>query len=139
MSVSGNKDHSTSNKKVKNATPLEYNGISFKSKLEMYCYKLLKENKIPVEYEVEKFPILDPFVYNEEHIRGMSFTPDFVGDNFVVECKGFMNDAFPLRWKLFKHYLYRNKLRYDLYLPRNKKDVEKVVQEIVNNLKGRLL
>jgi hypothetical protein len=99
----------------------------------------LKENNIPVEYEVVKFQILDPFTYNNEKVRGMIFTPDFVGDNFVVECKGFMNDAFPLRWKLFKHHLSVNQLRYDLYLPRNKKDVEKVVLEIVNNLKGRLL
>lgn len=139
MNVSGTQNHSTSNKKVKNATPLEYSGVSFKSKLEMYCYKLLRESNIPVEYEVVKFQILDPFTYNDEKIRGMTFTPDFVGDNFVVECKGFMNDAFPLRWKLFKYYLCKNKLRYDLYLPRNKKDVEKVVQEIVSNLKGRLL
>lgn len=139
MSPSGVISHSTLNKKVKNATPLEYNGIHFKSKLEMYCYKLLKDYNVPVEYEVEKFPVLDPFVYNGEKVRGMIFTPDFVGDNFVVECKGFMNDPFPIRWKLFKHYLYKNQLRYDLYLPRNKKDVEKVVQEIVNNLKGRLL
>jgi hypothetical protein len=139
MNVSGEIIHSTSNKKVKNATPLNYNNVSFKSKLEMYCYKLLKENNIPVEYETVKFQILDPFIYNEEKIRGMTFTPDFVGDNFVVECKGFMNDAFPLRWKLFKYHLSKNQLRYDLYLPRNKKDVEKVVQEIVNNLKGRLV
>ena len=138
MNESG-ESHSTSNKKVKNATPLEYDSVSFKSKLEMYCYKLLKENNIPVEYEVVKFQILDPFVYNDEKVRGMIFTPDFVGDNFVVECKGFMNDAFPLRWKLFKHHLSTHQLRYDLYLPRNKKDVEKVVLEIVNNLKGRLL
>jgi hypothetical protein len=139
MNESGEISHSTPNKKVKNATPLEYNGVNFKSKLEMYCYKLLKENNIPVEYEVVKFQILDPFVYNDEKVRGMIFTPDFVGDNFVVECKGFMNDAFPLRWKLFKYHLSTHKLRYDLYLPRNKKDVERVVLEIVNNLKGRLL
>lgn len=139
MKKSGNEDHSTSNKKVKNATPLEYDGVDFKSKLEMYCYKLLKENQIPVEYENVKFQILEPFSYNEEKIRGMTFLPDFVGDTFVIECKGFMNDAFPLRWKMFKHHLYVNKLRYTLYLPRNKKDVETVVQEIVNNLKVRLL
>lgn len=139
MNVSGKDNHSTSNKKVKNATPLEYNGISFKSKLEMYCYKLLQENKVPVEYEVVKFQILDPFSYNGEKVRAMTFTPDFVGDTFVVECKGFMNDAFPLRWKLFKYHLWKNQLRYDLYLPRNKKDVEKVVTEIVNNLKRKLL
>ena len=93
MKKSGNENHSMSNKKVKNATPLEYDGINFKSKLEMYCYKLLKENQIPVEYENVKFQILEPFVYNDEKIRGMTFLPDFVGDTFVVECKGFMNDA----------------------------------------------
>jgi len=139
MKKSGNKNHSTSNKKVKNATPLEYDNISFKSKLEMYCYKLFKEKSIPVEYENVKFQILEPFSYNGEKIRGMTFLPDFVGDTFIVECKGFMNDAFPLRWKIFKHYLYINKLRYTLYLPRNKKDVETVVQKVVNNLKVRLL
>ena len=139
MKKSGAKTHSTSNKKVKNATPLEYDGVHFKSKLEMYCYKLFKENNIPVEYENVKFQILEPFSYNDEKVRAMTFLPDFVGDSFIVECKGFMNDAFPLRWKLFKHYLYRNKLRYTLYLPRNKKDVETVVNEIVSNLKVRLL
>lgn len=138
MNVSGEESHSTSNKKVKNATPLEYDGISFKSKLEMFCYKLFKENNVPVEYETVKFQILDPFTYEGEKIRGMTFTPDFVGDTFVVECKGFMNDAFPLRWKLFKYHLSSHNLRYDLYLPRNKKDVEKVVQEITNKLKCRL-
>ena len=85
MKKSGTKSHSTSNKKVKNATPLDYDGVSFKSKLEMYCYKLFKENNIPVEYEKVKFQILEPFSYNNEKIRGMTFLPDFVGDNFIVE------------------------------------------------------
>lgn len=130
MKKSGKENHSTPNKKVKNATPLTYDNIEFKSKLEVYCYKLFKDNRIPVEYEQIKFQILDPFVYNDEKVRGMVFTPDFVGKNFVVECKGFMNDSFPLRWKFFKYHLYTNKLRYELYLPRNKKDVELVIQEI---------
>lgn len=138
MKKSGNKNHSTSNKKVKNATPLTYDSIDFKSKLEVYCYKRLKESKVPVEYEKTKFQILDSFTYNNEKIRGMVFTPDFVGDDFVIECKGFMNDAFPLRWKLFKHHLYSNKLRYELYLPRNKKDVEEVVSDIINKHNRRI-
>jgi hypothetical protein len=133
MKKSGKESHSTSNKKVKNATPLTYDNIEFKSKLEVYCYKALKDNRIPVEYEKIKFQILDPFTYNEEKVRGMVFTPDFVGINFIIECKGFMNDAFPLRWKLFKYHLFTNKLRYILYLPRNKQDVELVVQDIISN------
>ena len=31
------------NKKVINASPTEYNGIKFKSRLEVSCYKLLTE------------------------------------------------------------------------------------------------
>ena len=126
------------NKKVKNATPLKFNGIQFRSKLEVYCYKVLNDFSIPAEYEETKFQILEPFIYNEEKIRGMYFTPDFVGDDFVIECKGFMNDAFPLRWKLFKHYLLANNFRYDLYLPRNKKDVEAVVNDIISKRHGRV-
>jgi len=138
MKKSGLTRRSTSNKKVKNATPLTVDGIAFKSKLEVYCYKLLKEHRINAEYENVKFQLLQSFVYNDEKIRGMVFTPDFVGEDFVIECKGFMNDAFPLRWKLFKHHLHTNKLRYELYLPRNKKDVELVIKEIMNKHTIRL-
>lgn len=138
MKKSGFTNRST-NKKVKNATPLEFDGIQFKSKLEVYCYKLLKDKGIPAEYEEHRFQILEPFTYNDKKIRGMYFTPDFVGDDFIIECKGFMNDAFPLRWKLFKHYLLINNLRYDLYLPRNKKDVEAVVSEIVDKRNRRII
>ena len=37
--------------KVKNATPNEYDGIKFRSKLETYTYKKLKEAKIKADYE----------------------------------------------------------------------------------------
>ena len=37
--------------KVKNAQPNIYDGIRFRSKLETYTYKKLKEAKIPAEYE----------------------------------------------------------------------------------------
>ena len=119
------------NKKVKNATPITYNGIEFKSKLEAYCYKSLVKRNIPVEYESTTFTIIEPFEYNNQKIRHMTFKPDFVGDDFVIECKGFMNDAFPLRWKVFKYYLYQNNFKYDLYLPRNMKNVDTVVEDIV--------
>ena len=42
------------NKKIKNASPLEYDGISFKSKLEKMIYQTLKEQGFPVEYEPPK-------------------------------------------------------------------------------------
>ena len=43
----------TDNKKVKNATPFEYDGIVFKSKTEVLIYKTLKaKNEIPEGIEV---------------------------------------------------------------------------------------
>lgn len=121
----------TPNKKVKNAAPLTYEGINFKSKLEVYCYNKLKENNIKAEYEAHRYTLLKAFEFNGEKVRAMTYTPDFVGDGFVIECKGQMNDAFPLRWKLFKHFLWRNGLNPILYLPRNQKDVNRVIENIL--------
>lgn len=124
----------TVNKKVKNATPCEMDGIQFKSKLELFCYRKLKENGIEAKYEEERFTLLEKFEYNGENVRAMTFKPDFVGDGFVIECKGNMNDAFPLRWKLFKNYLLRTfgKEGPKIYMPRNQKQVLKAIEEIKN-------
>lgn len=121
------------NKKVKNATKRTVDGINFKSKLEVYCYEQLKKHKISAEYENHKFEILPPFIYNGKKIRKMTYTPDFVGDSFVIECKGNPNDAFPLRWKIFKYYLYKNNIQYDLYLPRSKKQIDETIEKIKQN------
>ena len=96
------------NKKVRNATPLIYNGIKFRSKLEAYCYKKLKENDLEVEYENNKYVLLEKFIYEGKTVLPITYTPDFVGKNFIIECKGNMNETFPLRWKLFKNYLVKN-------------------------------
>jgi len=121
------------NTKVKNATPTKYDGIQFKSKLEVYCYTKLKENNIKAVYEEITFEILPSFTYNGEKVRNMKFTPDFVGETFIIECKGNMNDSFPLRWKIFKYYLLNNNLKYNLYLPRNKKQIDQVIDKIIKN------
>lgn len=126
------------NKKVRNATPLTFDNIKFKSKLEVYCYQKLKENNIKAFYEGQKFVLLDSFEFNGEKVRKMTYTPDFVGDGFVIECKGMANDAFPLRWKLFKYNLHKQaKARkilglrqIDIYLLRNKKHIEEAIISI---------
>ena len=37
-------------------------------------------------------------------VRAMTYTPDFVDPNnkWIIEVKGYANDVFPLKWKLFK-------------------------------------
>lgn len=113
------------NKKIKNASPLEYDGISFKSKLEKMTYQTLKEAGFPVEYEPKKFIIWEGFkptvpFYNKDNntrmlkldnkkIINVSYSPDFIfyhnGYMVVIETKGFENNCFYLKKKMFRKWL----------------------------------
>jgi len=83
----------TGNQKVRNVKPNIYDNIHFKSKLETYCYQQLQKHNLETNYEKLKFTIVEPFQYNGEKVRAMTFLPDFSGKEFIIECKGMMNDA----------------------------------------------
>ena len=135
-----------SRSKVKNAKKSTYKGINFQSQLELHCYKKLESDKIPVEYEKTTFTIFNSLIYPQacyegttkklynkgNKIRPITYTPDFVDPNgkWIIETKGYANESFPLRWKLFKKHLKDNNLQYVLFLPRNKKQVDEVVELI---------
>ncbi len=82
------------NKKVMNAKRLFVDDIQFRSKLEAFCYQKLKENGIEADYEKRIYPILEGFDYKGETIRGINHKPDFTSDDFIIECKGYPNDAY---------------------------------------------
>ena len=132
--------------KVKNAKKSTYDGHNFQSNLELYCYKELVKAEVPVEYEEHTFTIFDGLVYPQacyegtskklynkgSKIRPITYTPDFVdpAGKFIIETKGYANESFPLRWKLFKKHLKDTKQQYVLFMPRNKKQVDEVVDLI---------
>ena len=116
--------------KVKNATPTQLDGIKFRSKLEAYTYKKLKEANIKAEYEPIHFELIPKFEYQGEKIRAMTYLPDFVGKDFIIECKGLIGDSFPLRWKIFKYTLMKRNSNYKLYLVRNQKQVDELVKKL---------
>lgn len=116
--------------KVKNATPNEYDGIKFRSKLETYTYKKLKEANIYSEYEQHRYELLPAFTFQGNKVRAITYLPDFVGDNFIIECKGFPNEAWPLREKLFKYYL--KDTNYKFYVVHTQKEVDKLILELKN-------
>lgn len=118
--------------RVKNATKVDKYGLHFRSKLECYTYEAFMEAGIPVEYEPKHFTLLPKFEYNQEKIRAMTYLPDFIGNGFVVECKGLMGDSFPLRWKLFKYYLKQHRSKMKCYLVRNYKQVDEMIQELLS-------
>ena len=41
-----------------------------------------------------------------------------------------MGDSFPLRWKIFKYTLMKNNSNYKLYLVRNQKQVDALIQQL---------
>ena len=139
---------------VKNVRKATYDGITFQSRLELYCYKKLKSANISFEYEGQTFEVLEPFrhqgFYGKKASRGFSlkenkliravtYTPDFVSHDhkFVIETKGFVpsNHSFTLRFKMFLYWLKNNSMGgYDVYIPRNQKEVDEVIQHIVNKI-----
>jgi len=102
------------------AKKVTYDGITFASGLEKYMYIALKKNKIKAIYEGETFVLQQGFMFDNESYERQSngkgdminrgskkilpikYTPDFVSNSFIIECKGRANESFPIRWKMFK-------------------------------------
>lgn len=121
------------NKKIKNAQPNIYDNIKFRSKLETYTYKKLKEAQINAEYEQHRFELLPAFTFLGKKIRPITYLPDFVGNNFIIECKGFGNDTWPIREKLFKYKLFITNDTRQFYVVKNQKEVDNCINQIKNN------
>jgi very-short-patch-repair endonuclease len=66
------------------------------------------------------------------------YTPDFVGKDhkWIIETKGYLpsHHDFPMRWKIFLNYIMNNDLGYDVYLARNKQQVDQAVEEILKSI-----
>jgi len=60
----------------------------------------------------------------------MTYKPDFVGKDFIIECKGNITDSFPLRWKIFKYSLHLQDSNYKLFIVRNHKQIDETIQTL---------
>jgi len=130
-------------KKLVQAKKTEIDGIKFQSILEAYMYKALKTANIESIYEGEEFILVESFSFNidcyertatkpmenrgHNKILPIKYTPDFVGDGFIIECKGRANESFPMRWKLFKKWIVVNRPNVVLFKPQNQKDCDEVI------------
>lgn len=144
--------------KIKNAQQIEFDNIKFKSRLELKCYKRLQEENFKFKYEPEKILLwkgvkLDKvkvyssknksLKYTNPKLIDMTYTPDFliIKDNLriYVDTKGFMNDVYPIKKKIFLKVLQeefpsRNELNEELtYLffePSSVKEIEEMINII---------
>lgn len=139
----------TSRKKVRNAKSKEVDGIKFRSQLEAHCYRQLRDAGIQSDYEKKKYVLMEGFHYGNTSyedngktgyqdkqkykVRDITYTPDFVDPNgkWVIECKGYANERFPLKWKMFKKLLMESDDPPVLFVPRNQKQNIETVQKIL--------
>ena len=135
------------------AKKVTYDGINFASGLEKYMYMVLKQNKIRAKYEGETFVLLNGFHFDNEvyerqangkgeyvnrgckRILPIKYTPDFIGEEFIIETKGRANESFPMRWKLFKQLVVQQFPGVTLYKPQNQKECDETVRLILSKQK----
>tara|TARA_R110002020_G_scaffold76192_1_gene193394 strand:+ start:81 stop:527 length:447 start_codon:yes stop_codon:yes gene_type:complete len=131
------------------AKKVTFDGIKFASGLEKHMYIALKKAKIKAKYEGKTYVVQEGFMFNNESYERQSngkgdlvnrgckkilpikYTPDFISDSFIIECKGRANESFPMRWKMFKKYVNDNLPHVTLYKPQNQKECDKVI-ELIN-------
>jgi hypothetical protein len=148
------------NKKVRGAKTHVYDGITFKSGLEVEAYKAFTENGFNPEYEkhtyvlqdTKLFPTLhyapfkdrklhkDVWGLNKYKVISIKYTPDFefiINDILViVEVKGKANDRYPYQKKLFFKWLEDNRPNSAFFEIHNKKQLLQAI-EIINQLKSK--
>ena len=119
------------NKKIKNATITVYNGITFRSKLEAECAKILDEEGIKYQYEPFKIVLLPSFKYLGKTLREWSYSPDFVlFNNIIVEIKGFPNDVWGYKKKMILKYIVDHNYMYEFYEVKNKTQLRTLIKEL---------
>lgn len=145
------------NKKVKNASPKFYDGIQFKSTLEVKAYKVLIENGYNPEYEKHtyevwkgrsfKVPCYDfhnnrklhknMWELNKYKAQSIKYTPDFVFfacDTLIfLEVKGYQNERYPYVKKLFREWLENNEPNSIFFEVHNTKQLNAAL-EIINSI-----
>ena len=129
------------------AKAISYDGFNFASGLERYCYMALKKANLFDKYEGESFELqasfqLENAIYERQangkgefrqrssNIRNISYTPDFTSHDYIIETKGRANEAFPLRYKMFKEWLYLNDDKRTLYKPQNQREIDIMIDVI---------
>lgn len=145
------------NRKIANAKKTSLDGITFDSKLELRCYELLKENNLDFDYNTTTFTLIDSFRLTNVHlyqalgkkknlhmqinkdgrklkVRAINYTPDFTkrieNKLFIIETKGYQNDVYPYKLKLFLDQCHHLTPDIEVYFfePRNIKQIRQTIE-----------
>ena len=146
--------HKKTRKKLK---PKKKSLGKFASAIEKYCSDKLRESGIAFSYESEQFVLMESFRFEHKYFKmtpkgkdmsdrtnsvqqPIRYTPDFVGKDskWIIETKGYLPSYhdFPMIWKIFLKHIMDNKLGYDVYLAKNKRQVDQCVLEIKKSMEN---
>lgn len=140
------------NKKIKGATQEVCNNIKFKSKIEASVYKHLLQSGFNPVYEGMTFTLWEGFKptvpyytmsgkynkLNNTKLRDITYTPDFTfmykNKLIIIEVKGFTNDVFPYKFKMFRKILeekpyINNTLVFEIFSIKQLKECIKIIKE----------
>lgn len=130
----------------------------FKSAIEKYCSDALRESGVDFVYEQNTYELMPKFRFPHRYLKmtpknktlvdrtnsvqqPIRYTPDFVAKDgsWVIETKGYIptHHDFPMRWKLFLKYLVDNNITCDVYIARNRQQVDEAIRDILSNSKQR--
>ena len=128
----------TINNTILKIKKVEYRGIRFDSKLELFFYLELKKAKIPFQFQ-KKYTLLHKFRYDGKAVREMTLTVDFYipSCKAIVDTKGFQRNDNKIKWKLLKRHLLDKKKHYKIMMPKNKKsclETVKILLSLLNNV-----
>jgi len=92
------------NKKIRNAEKIVHDGLTFDSTLELNFYLFLTEHNIKFERQIQ-FELQPKFTFLGKIIRPITITIDFLLPeyNLYIDTKGFPNDVFPVKVKMWKY------------------------------------
>lgn len=130
----------------------------FKSAIEKYCSDRLRESGIAFAYEQHTYELMPKFRFPHRYLKmtpksrelvnrtgsiqqPIKYTPDFVASDgsWVIETKGYIptHHDFPMRWKLFLKYLVDNNINCDVYIARNRQQVDEAIRDILDSSEQR--
>jgi hypothetical protein len=125
------------------------NELYHDSKLEYDFYHILKKRKIKFDHKViytlqPSFKFKDYVKRNKAgvsttdwfdcKIQPITWSPDFLltDYNIVLECKGKIQETFPNKLKMFKHYVHVNKLDLRVVVIHKREELEKFLDNGLN-------
>lgn len=119
------------NRKIRNATKVEVEGVKYASRLELYAAEVFKNQNIEYDFQVT-YELQPKFKYAKESIRNISIIVDFYLPKYDVltDTKGWQLTDSKLKHKMLKYTLHQQGKTTPIILLKNKKEVNAFVYDL---------